>query len=134
LGVGSVLRSFFEAHGQPNAVPKLRDGNDVRVRLHNWSLLTPALATFGVDLTDGDTKVLLVAGDMDELLQTLYALSVRIGAATSWAAPAVQSLDGRPSSAAEPIVDKAAGGMLWKATGVCDVCCSSLVRMLTSQL
>jgi hypothetical protein len=59
--VGTILAAVFIGHGQPNPVPRMRDGDSPVVRLHNWNALAPSLATFGVDFTP-DSKALVVAG------------------------------------------------------------------------
>jgi hypothetical protein len=59
--VGSILAAVFVEHGQPNPVPRMRDGDSPAVCLHNWNALQPHLSTFGVNFTSDD-KALIVAG------------------------------------------------------------------------
>jgi hypothetical protein len=59
--VGSILAAVFIEHGQPNPVPRMRDGDTPAVFLHNWNALQPHLSTFGVNFTPDD-KALIVAG------------------------------------------------------------------------
>jgi hypothetical protein len=59
--VGNILAKVFVAHGQPNPVLPMRDGDEAAVRLHNWNALVPHLHTFGIDFAP-DVKALVVAG------------------------------------------------------------------------
>lgn len=59
--MGIILAKVFVAHGQPNSVAPMRDGDEPAVRLYNWNALLPHLHTFGVDLSP-DVKALIVAG------------------------------------------------------------------------
>jgi hypothetical protein len=59
--VGTIIAKVFVAHGQPNPVLPMRDGDEAAVRLHNWNALVPHLHTFGIDFAP-DVKALVVAG------------------------------------------------------------------------
>ena len=59
--VGTILAQVFVAHGQPNPVPPMREGDEAAVRLYNWNALVPHLHTFGIDFAP-DVKALVVAG------------------------------------------------------------------------
>lgn len=105
LAVGAVLQQFFQAHNSPVAVPRLQEGGELRVRLHNWNLLVPLLSTFGVDLS-GDAKALVVAGDTEEIIGILYQLSVRVGPASGSTLSGVEETD----------YDESVAQKTWKTT------------------
>ena len=73
-----MLLAFFKQHGQSTAVPLMRQGDELKVRLANWNSLSPLLSTFGIDFSS-DAKTLVVAGDNSELYALLYILSKRLG-------------------------------------------------------
>lgn len=105
LAVGAILSSFFSRLGVQEALPTLREGNDLQVgprapcflgvdaqradalppschpfqvRLYNWNALMPVLARLGLVLTS-DEKTLIVGGDTEELFGQLYELRTRMG-------------------------------------------------------
>ena len=53
--------------------PKLKPGNSVPVRLHNWKHLNQSLASMGVGL-DSKAMKLLTAGDREALISLLLRL------------------------------------------------------------